>query len=158
MTKKTTNRPTAFSDSDLKSLKALYSKYGAELVGAELGRIAGGPPNRGAGAPGKIHPMSYVAVHLDIEERRMMKEGKARRRALSVSQACIELAAVLNAVTVDVRYAGKSLEAMYREGRQLLNGQTAPAPVFLTLSKSSDGREVKIPFISTEIMPDGSVR
>jgi hypothetical protein len=150
-------KQTAFSESDLKSLKALYSRYGAELIGAELNRIAEGPPARGAGAPAKIHPMSHVAVYLDIEERRAMKDGRARRRVLSVSKACEELAEVLNAVTVDVRYAGKSLQAMYRNGQKLLEGDVVPAPAFLTLG-SSGGREVKIPFISTEIMSDGSVR
>jgi hypothetical protein len=144
---------TAISESDLKSLKTLYAKYGAKLVGAELNRIAEGPPARRAGAPAKIHPMSHVAVYLDIEERRALKNGKARRRVLSVSKACEELAEVLNAVTVDVRYASKSLQAMYRKGKELLKGDTVPAPAFVTLG-SSGGREVKIPFISTAITSD----
>lgn len=146
-----------FSEADLKSLKELFTKYGAKLVGAELNRIATAQPVRGAGAPERIHPMSYVAVYLDLEERRTMKDGKARRRILSLSKACEELVEVLNAVTVDVRYASKSLQAMYRKGKELLKGDTVPAPAFITLGRSSDGREVKIPFISTGITADGKL-
>jgi hypothetical protein len=149
-------QPTAFSESDLRSLKKLYSKYGAELIGAELSRMAeGGPPVRVAGAPPKIHPMSYVAVYVDIEERRVTKDGKARSRVLSISKACEELADVLNNFTADAHYAGKSLQAMYRKGEELREVNT---PLFLTLRRSSDGRHVRIPFISTEITSDGSIR
>ncbi|MBR1149076.1 hypothetical protein [Bradyrhizobium sp. JYMT SZCCT0428] len=101
--------------------------------------------------------MSYIAVHLDIEERRAMKDGRARRLVLSVSKACDELAEVLNAVTVDVRYASKSLQAMHRRGKELLKGETVWAPAFITLGRSSDGREVKIPFISTGITAGGEL-
>src|SRR5438045_3362749 len=132
-------KQTAFSESDRKSLKALYAKYGAELIGAELNRIAEAPPARGAGAPAKIHPMSHVAVYLDIEERRAMKDGRARRRVLSVSKACEELAEVLNAVTVDVRYSGKSLQGMYQDGQKSLKGEVVPVPAFFIL-RSSGGR------------------
>src|SRR6478609_10920805 len=94
-------QPTAFSESDLKSLKRLYSKYGAELIGAELNRIAESLPVRRAGAPGKIHPTSYVAVYLDIEERKVTRDGKATRRVLSVSEACEELAGLFSTFTAD---------------------------------------------------------
>jgi hypothetical protein len=115
-----------------------------------------GPPARKAGAPPKIHPMSYVAVYLDIEERKATKDGKARRRALSLSAACDELAGVLNTVTAN-HYAGKSLQAMYRHGRELLKNDIIPTPAFINVVLSG-GREVKIPFISTEITSDGLVR
>jgi hypothetical protein len=151
------NQPIALSESDMKVLKRLHSKYGAELISAELNRIAEGPPVRGAGAPAKIHPMGYVAVHLDIEERRATKDGRARRLVLSVSKACDELAEVLNALTADVCYASKSLQAMHRKGKELLRGDTVWAPAFITLGRSSDGREVKVPFISTGITADGKL-
>ena len=150
-------RLATLEDRDIKKLKTLLGRYEAKLLHSELDRISTEDPPKRVGAPGKIHPMSYVAVHLDIEERRAMKDGKERRLALSVSKACDELAAVLNAVTVDVSYASKSLQAMHRKGKELLKGQTVPAPAFITLGRSSDGREVKIPFISTRVMADGEL-
>jgi hypothetical protein len=151
-------KPETFSEKDLKSLKALFKTYGADPIETELKRIAQGPPLKEAGAPTKIHPMSYVAVYLDIEERKVTRDGKARRRVLSVSEACGELAGVLSTLTADVRYASKSLQAMYREGRKLREHDPASPAVFITLGRSSDGYQVRVPFISTEITSDGSVR
>jgi|tagenome__1003787_1003787.scaffolds.fasta_scaffold19351411_1 hypothetical protein len=155
----TKSKQLAFSDPDLKTLKTLYSKYGADLITAELTRIMNGPPVREAGAPATIHPMSYVAVYLDIQQRKVVKDGgKDRRRPLSVSEACDELSAIFSTFTADVRYASKSLQAMYRKGRKLLEDDPGIQAAFLTLGRSSDGHQITIPFISTEITSDGSLR
>lgn len=150
-------KPKTFSERDLKSLKALFKNYGADLIETELKRIAQGPPLKEAGAPQRIYPGSYVAVYLNIEERRqVMRPGKVRKRLLSVSKASEELANDLNICTSNAHYAASSLREMHRKGRKLVGANSIPAP-YTALVTLRDGREMTVPCIC-EMTPEGLIR
>lgn len=100
----------ADAELDLKKLRTLYGKYGAQQIIEELKRMK---PAK-VGAPKKVYQGSLLSIYAFIEARRKL------RRGMSVLQAARELERLLRKWTVDTRYSTSRIRGMYDEGKALV--------------------------------------